>query len=408
MNYNNVELFGFASSGKIKMWKASTDLTLNTDSHIEITVEWGYVDGKKQTKKRTVKTGKNIGKANQTTIEEQALLDLSYLYTAQLDSGYVTKDQLEHLRANPIKSSMLATKFKDKQHLLKTDEHGKFIGRVFIQPKLNGIRCQGLKTTEDTTKFISRTNKPFAPFTHLSKQILNTKLETNKAFDHELFNPKLPFEVIASLVNSEDHLYSKGTDTNYSENDISMYIYDIMGYDDEVFSDRLDRLTELSSDFGLNMHFVETIEVFTMEEIHFYLNKYIKDGYEGLMVRLGEGKYEYGKRSSFLIKFKIMEQEEAEILDIFLAPQDPSKVMFKLRTNNPVSAEPTYATFDCSIIGNKQEALNTYYLNKKEYIGKFLTFNYQALSLYGVPLFAVGQYIREGSLDKEGNFIPEV
>ena len=48
------------------------------------------------------------------------------------------------------------------------------------------------------------------------------------------------------------------------------------------------------------------------------------------------------------------------------------------------------------------------YLNKKNYIGKYLTFDYQTLSLYGVPLFAVGQYIRAGWIDDKGTFIPEV
>lgn len=406
MSYNNIDLFGFASSGKIKMWKASTDFSLNSDGHIEIIVEWGYVDGKKQTKLRVVKAGKNKGKSNETTIQEQAELDLGYLYQKQIDDGYVIREQLEDLRNNPIKSVMLATKFKDKSHLLKMDDEGNFLEEIYIQPKLNGIRSKGLNTGNGIN-FISRTEKSFAKFNHLERQVLKTKLEQNTAYDHELFNSQLPFEIISSIVNSDDHLYEKDS-LSYDETIIDMYIYDILGYDELTYKERYAKLKELSADFGPNMHLVETILVKNMDELKAKMAEWISLGYEGGMIRMGSGLYEYGKRSSKLIKYKIMEQAEAEILDIFLAPQDPTKVMFKLRTPSPVNSDPQYATFECGIIGNKKDAYNKYFLHKEDFIGKYMTFDYQALSLYGVPLFGVGQYIREGLVDDEGTFIPEV
>lgn len=406
MSYNNIDLFGFASSGKIKMWKASTDFSLNSDGHIEIIVEWGYVDGKKQTKLRVVKSGKNKGKSNETTIQEQAELDLGYLYQKQIDDGYVIREQLEDLRNNPIKSVMLATKFKDKSHLLKTDDEGNFLEEIYIQPKLNGIRSKGLNTGNGIN-FISRTEKAFAKFNHLERQVLKTKLEQNTAYDHELFNSQLPFEIISSIVNSDDHLYEKDS-LNYDETIIDMYIYDILGYDELTYKERYAKLKELSVDFGPNMHLVETILVKNMDELKAKMTEWISLGYEGGMIRMGSGLYEYGKRSSKLIKYKIMEQAEGEILDIFLAPQDPTKVMFKLRTPSPVNSDPQYATFECGIIGNKKDAYDKYFSHKEDFIGKYMTFDYQALSLYGVPLFGVGQYIREGLVDDEGTFIPEV
>lgn len=405
MTYNNTELFGFASSGKVKVWKASTDYRLNADSHIEIIVEWGYVDGKKQTKTRYVKSGKNVGKSNETTIQMQADLDIGYLYQKQLDDGYVVEAELEHRRANPIKSSMLATKFKDKMHLLKVDENGDFVDEIFIQPKLNGIRSQAFsqKTSVD---FISRTNKPFAVFPTLQSQILKTELKPFTAYDNELFTHDIPFEIIASIVNSDDHLYEKNG-LKYDHSDIKMYIYDLMGYDTLTFKERNEELLRLSKDFGDNMVYVETIQVKNFAEIEKYFDLWV-DKYEGVMIRIGKGLYEYGKRSSNLIKYKKMEQEEAEVLDIFLAPQDPTKVMFKLKTNNPVNNEPEYATFECGIIGNKKDAYDEYFSKKEQYIGRYLTFDYQALSLYGVPLFAVGQHFRKGYVNDEGTFIPEV
>lgn len=404
MSNNNVELFGIASTGKIKSWLVRTDLSLNADGHIENIVEWGYVDGKKQTKVRLVKSGKNKGKANETSIQEQALLELESLYQKQVDAGYVTKDLLQYRIDNPIKSCMLASKYRDKKHLLKIDENGNFSEEVYIQPKLNGIRCQSLRDGSSIS-FISRTNKPFSKFNHLEDQILKTSLDDKCSYDFELFNPDLSFETIASIVNSDDHLFPE---TNLDETAISSYIYDLMGYDDLTFKERWTKLKELSSTFGPSMVLVETIQIRIISDIKVYHDLWKGMGYEGLMIRLGSGLYEYDKRSSQLMKYKEMEQEEAEILDIFLAPQDATKVMFKLKTNNPVNTLPEYATFECGIVGNKKDTYNKYFVCKSSIIGKYLTFDYQALSQYGVPLFPVGQGIREGFVNDEGVFIPEV
>jgi hypothetical protein len=48
--YNNKQLYSYSTKGKIKLWKAGTDLKLNSDKHIEIIIEWGYQDGAMQTK----------------------------------------------------------------------------------------------------------------------------------------------------------------------------------------------------------------------------------------------------------------------------------------------------------------------------------------------------------------------
>lgn len=399
---NGELLYGFASSGKVKVWKASTDFKLNDDGHIVITVEWGYETGKKQTKIRLVKSGKNKGKANETTVEQQAQLELEYLYQAQIDSNYVYKDKLEELRANPPKNAMLAHKYKDKVHTLPLDAEGNFTEDVYAQPKLNGIRCESRKVDEDEIKYISRTNKPFTNFPHLNKGCLDA-LEVKESLDSELFNPALLFEHIASMVNADTdrNIYEEdGTTVKHTVEDVHLYTYDLMGHDDLTFKERYEILEEKAKNFPPEIVLVETVKVRSLDHVKELFTKWRSEGYEGLMLRVGEGKYEYSKRSTNLLKYKEMEQDEFRIVNIFPADNDPDKVMFTLWS------EAGQAEFQCALKGDKQENLK-YLKNKPEYLDQYLTVDYQALSKYNMPLFPVGIAVRKGKV-VDGKFIPDV
>ena len=87
INFNNIKLYSRNSKGKVLVWYASTDLTLDADNKITITIFYGQLGGSIQSKIRKVNSGKNKSKSNETTIKEQALLDISYLYQKQLDDG---------------------------------------------------------------------------------------------------------------------------------------------------------------------------------------------------------------------------------------------------------------------------------------------------------------------------------
>ena len=82
-------LYSMSKAGKITQWSATLNTTPNSDGFLEITIESGYEDGKKITRSRMVKSGKNIGRANETTLLEQANLELSRLYQDKYDK--VTK-----------------------------------------------------------------------------------------------------------------------------------------------------------------------------------------------------------------------------------------------------------------------------------------------------------------------------
>lgn len=73
-------LYCASKSGKTKQW------TVHTEGP-EIVVTSGYVDGKLQ-EHRVLAVGKNIGKANETTPEQQALLEAQSKWNKKKDEGY--------------------------------------------------------------------------------------------------------------------------------------------------------------------------------------------------------------------------------------------------------------------------------------------------------------------------------
>ena len=72
------ELYGTSKSDKTKKWIIS--VKTNPDKTATIITENGYVDGKMNVSHRIIKTGKNIGKANETTVFEQAVQEAEKKY----------------------------------------------------------------------------------------------------------------------------------------------------------------------------------------------------------------------------------------------------------------------------------------------------------------------------------------
>ena len=109
---NDKVLYSLDSKGKVREWKASTDLTPDSNGYLTITIEHGQQGGKKQLKERKVKAGKNKGKANETTVVDQTYLEIGYLYQKQYDQGYVNNISEYKTPRRP----MLAYKYKEKCH----------------------------------------------------------------------------------------------------------------------------------------------------------------------------------------------------------------------------------------------------------------------------------------------------
>jgi len=402
---NGVTLYSKNKSGKTLEWKAESDLTLNEHGWITLNIYYGQQGGKTQHKIRYTKSGKNKGKANATTIEEQALLDLSYLYRAQLEEkGYFLS--IEDYQKP--RTAMLAHKYQDKKHKLLVDDEGNFEHLYYGQPKLNGIRCTATKVSKTEIKYLSRTNKVFTPFEHLTKLLLPI-LEVGDTVDGELFNPEMPLEYIASIVNSDSDRYvideALGV-TLWKDSDIQYHLYDgIKNETDYSYTDRKYWLYDLFETYGNNdetniggsLIKVLTVPLKSLDHMKEKFAEWISNGYEGLMLRDGNGKYEFNDRSVNLLKYKEMFDEEFQIDDIIESDNEPGQPVFVVNLRNDQQ---------CKVRKSGDKTDNEKYLiNKKDYIGKWLTVQFQARTKYDNLSFPVGLLIREGVFT-DGQFIP--
>lgn len=396
MNYNKQILQKLDSKNKARIWIASTDFK-ETEVGITINISHGLQGGKQVTKQRFITAGKNIGKSNETTIKEQAQLELNSLYQSQIDKGYVFDLEDFVVRHRPI----LAFTFEEKKHKVKWGNPH------YASQKLNGVRCF-TKVKNKQIVFESRTEKEFKYFHHFQEEIefLRDNLGIGNIFyiDAEFYHPTMPFEIICKLVNTQEYIsYVDEHGKEWSTEDLELHVYDIVipSMMDLTYSERFLPFKSLFDNLK-TLKFVEQYLVTTEDEFIQLGKSWILLGFEGGMLR-ADVAYEFNIRSINLLKFKIMVSEEFKILDIYVAENDDNKVMFLLRNHH--NSDEKYNTFKSGIEGSK-DLTKGIYTDRKSYIDKsWLTVEFQTLSSYNVPLFPVGIAIREGE-DIDGMFVP--
>jgi DNA ligase-1 len=178
---------------------------------------------------------------------------------------------------------------------------------VYIQPKLDGVRCL---FTKDGA--FSRTGKQFKNLSHIELELIPFfKDNPNIILDGELYNHELKhdFEKIISLVRKQKPTADDRLD---ARNLIQYHVYDFISNDKANYRDRMHELacSDVYSDY---IKYVPAYRVYKHEEaLNMHHDAYLAKGYEGSILRL-DGKYKHG-RSYDLMKFKDFSDTEATIV----------------------------------------------------------------------------------------------
>ncbi len=287
-------LFKRTTTGAIQQWTQE----LAGDRYRTIA---GQMNGKLVASEWTVCAGKNIGRANEASPEEQARREVAANYTKKRKEGY--RDRVEDIDQRDKFDPMLAKNYEDYPIDFSSDT-------VYSQPKLDGIRC-----IARAGGLWSRQGNPIVAAPHVREALGPFFAEQPHAvLDGELYNHDLhdDFNSIVSLVKK-----SKPTDANLEESRtlIQYHIYDFP-VGDELFSVRNERLqAKLASRFdGSILRCVPTVAVTDAAHLDAIYQDYLSEGYEGQMVRLNRP-YE-NKRSRFLLKRKEFQDAEFRIVEI--------------------------------------------------------------------------------------------
>lgn len=359
------KIYKYNQKGKIQEWQI---LVKNNTFY---TVE-GEKGGKLTTSLPTQCHGKNIGKSNETSDTEQAVLEAKSKHQKKLDKGYAEKVTKE----KPYFEPMLAFDGKDNKNLEDVLAEGKV--KVFVQRKYNGMRCVNAHR-----KLMSRNGKEIfgAPHViHSTKSILDGEL-----YSHDY---KDDFNKIISICKKQTP--TKG-ELEESKVKLQQYVYDLPSHKG-VFSERYKALQKWFRENGsLNLHLVETYEVKSWEEIKEYHAQFLEEGFEGTIIRLDLGEYEC-KRSKQLLKYKDFIDEEFEIIGAVEGEGGRTgtigKFWLRLERGKPytISDNKPVNCFKSNIKGNF-DYLRKIWKDHKKYIGKEGTVKYFQRTPDNVPLF---------------------
>ena len=249
---------------------------------------------------------------------------------------------------------------------------------VYIQPKLDGVRCV---FTKDGA--FSRTGKQFKNVAHIELALLwFFKDNPDVILDGELYNHKLKndFEKIISLVRkqkptADDRLEAKKL--------VQFHVYDYIDGKYDSYKRRMHNLVT-SSLYSPSIQYVPAKLVDSYNYARDLHATFLSEGYEGSIIRL-DGLYKHG-RSYDLMKFKDFSDTEATIIGYELGKGKRQGTLGKFLMLDDEGVE-----FGCPPgKGYTYKDLANMLLKVNDYIGQRATFTYfqrTKAGSYRHPLF---------------------
>lgn len=348
-----------------------------------------------------VDTGKGIGKARRT-VSEQAKLEYDSRVKKYMDKGYkklekpidkYTKEELENIIPNETtdaEGNLKPMKAKDYHDVANSVLEKTW---WYASRKIDGVRClMFVKDGEIHTS--SRGGKDYDASTyHLTcnKKLKEFMLNNPSIIlDGELYIHGYSLQTLSGLARLK-----KETDKC---DELQYYIYDIVDLE-KTFEERLEVLDhikeELQLDFDpnrtfsdgeLQMQFVphERVEGWvSIKRIH---DKYVGEGFEGVVIRNPSKFYGVNKRTNDMIKIKEYQDDEFEIVGYSegLRPED---MVFVCKTSKGKE-------FEAKPIGPR-ELKHEYLERMDEIIGKMATVKYFSYSDDEKPMQPVLKCIRD-------------
>lgn len=369
-------LYSLARTGKITTTLLSVDQL--PDGTCDIVNVHGYVDGKMQTDRRNVKTGKNIGKKNETTVQEQTIFDATSKWNKKKDSNYTENTNGVPSADEMSLLPMLAQKFKEKKHKINYP--------CLVQPKLDGLR--GFVQAKGDVKITSRKYKPYDAVSHLHAELKELFSGIDVPIDGEIYLHGLTLEEI----NRRAKKYREGL-----TEELEFWVFDIadttMGnYDRNEILRKIKIRAKLIGLKHPHIVFIPTDVAKCEQDVYDLHNLYVEQGYEGAIIRNGDGMYLMEKRSSDLQKYKEFEDDEFEIVGIKSGEgRESGAIIYSCKVKNAT----TIKTFDVRPRGSIEMRIIAFNKGGESYMGKELTVRYQGLTELNVPQFPVGIIIRE-------------
>lgn len=410
-------LYKRTKTGAIQQWDIKVVPMLEGSARIVKT--GGQVGGVLTPHAETIREGKNIGKANETSPSVQAGLQAASDWKRKHDEGYKSLSDLginthEDLKiapgviytepgypSNPLagQTNMLESVLKRMLPKFNTDASGnvkpmlakavdwkKVTYPCLVQPKLDGVRClmvveRDLDETAHSVKFLSRSGKEYTTLAHIASDVRKHTHSTKSTalpfiLDGEVYSDELTFQEIISAVKKQrpDSLKLK------------FRAYDIVNDapQDKRWISTFALVRDINSE---HVQVVQTTQLYNKEDIMTAHNTWVSQGYEGAMIRLRDGLYGQGQRSSTLLKVKEFDETEFLFSHFEFGQRGVEDLLAVCYAENKEK-------FKAKMIGTlkqKEEVYNSY----GEMMGsEWLTVKHFGLTTDGLPRFPIGKGFR--------------
>lgn len=315
-----------------------------------IYIEHGIHHGKMQIKSETVPRGKG-GRS----LHQQIVSRVNSRVAKQRLQGY--KDTVEEAKQGPsnvmgLPQPMLAQPIGKVKNV--------DISKAWVQYKYDGNRCLITRQKAQTLAY-SRRGKPIENIEHILDGI---QLQEGETIDGELYAHGATLQEIVSWV----RVKQPGTLR------VKFHAYDYVSP-----AKYIERLTCLRSiQMAANAEVVPTKHMSEINDLTTYFNEAREQGYEGLILRVGNAGYEVNKRSKSLLKMKKFYDQEFEVLGINLSEQDV-----------PIVECACQGGFFKVVAPGSYDEKRKIFENREKYIGSYLTVEFSGLTADKIPFHPV-------------------
>jgi DNA ligase-1 len=348
-------LYVKTSGGSINYWKIWTHKAV-------VLTEWGQVGTDKPQFEEYTAVGKNIGRSNETSPEDQAESEAQSKYDKQIRLKYVTS--IDAAESNLNIKPMLA-------YPLDAKREKKLKFPVSVQPKYNGVRCMAYRLVGGDIRLMSRGGKDYT-LPHIQNE-LKGKLEHGFCLDGELYIHGMSLQTIRHHIET------------YTEESLQVKLvcYDCTNLppSDQKW---IDRLGELEDFFAAgqfeHIEFSLTRPMDSVARIKSFHDMCVEDGYEGAIIRSYVGVYKLAARSSDLLKYKQFQDAEFKAIGYSTGKDGVIKYICVQEDGKQFEVRPR---------GNEVERARLL-KNADKDLGKMLTVRFQERSDDNIPLICVG------------------
>ena len=368
---NEKFLYKRDSKGKIRQWNGWVEA--GQGGRWLMYVETGLLDGNKVKNRPKIYYAGKQGR----DAKSQSMFELESKINKKRDEGYF--DTIKEAQDILVILPMLALDFNKRSHNIDYPAIG--------QRKFDGVRSMASINPDGSVSLKSRKGKEFPHMNHLRQQIASLKGIPDGAFlDGELYSDTLTFQEVVGLVRRES--LKAGDEDKLKQ--ISYRLYDMLDPNnrDAGFQDRYDTLkTILGSTPPQNLILTKNFEISDKADVKPLHDQFVKEGYEGIMIRNKDGEYGINKRSKNLQKFKEFYDQEFQIVGYEEGTgNDAGTVIWVCMTQQG-------DLFKARPKGTREERTE-YFQKGDDFIGATLTVRYFEMTDDGIPRFPVGIAIR--------------